>query len=149
MIIEKHGDIFNSEQPALGQGVNCQGMMGSGIAVLFKREFPEMYKDYKVECKTNKLQGGGLHTYFDQDKNKWIFNIASQYYPGASATHDFLSSGVEEAFLFARRNKIKGFAIPQIGHGIGKLDWDKSILIIESLAAKYPEIDLEIWYYSA
>ena len=40
------GDLLESPAQTLVNTVNCVGVMGKGIALEFKKKFPEMYKDY-------------------------------------------------------------------------------------------------------
>jgi hypothetical protein len=37
--------------------------------------------------------------------------------------------------------------LPRIGSGIGKLEWDKALAIIEEESSLFPAIDLELWTY--
>ncbi len=40
------GDIFDSGAHALVNPVNCVGVMGSGLALMFKKRFLENYSAY-------------------------------------------------------------------------------------------------------
>ena len=60
MIIERSGDLFTSECPALGHDVNTLGSMGAGIAVEFRRRWPALYDAYRVECRSGRRQPGGI-----------------------------------------------------------------------------------------
>lgn len=40
------GNIFESEAQTLVNAVNCVGVMGKGIALEFKKQFPYMFEDY-------------------------------------------------------------------------------------------------------
>ena len=146
MLIHKTGNIFTSEQTAIGHGVNCKGVMGSGIAVTVKNLFPEVYEVYKQYCERVGLHGGDLLALPTRD-GRVILNLASQEKTGGNAKYDFLEDSVMEAFSYCQRNKIGGFALPQIGSHIGGLEWDKSLKILEICSEKFPDIDLEVWTY--
>ena len=47
------GDMFFNRDnvQAFAHGCNCQGAMGAGIAVAFKKHYPEMYTEYRRRCK--------------------------------------------------------------------------------------------------
>ena len=49
------GDLLDSKAQTLVNTVNCVGVMGKGIALEFKRYFPEMYLDYVQRCKRNEV----------------------------------------------------------------------------------------------
>ena len=51
MLKYKTGDIFSEDVEALVNSVNCVGVMGRGIALQFKRMFPENFKAYAAACK--------------------------------------------------------------------------------------------------
>lgn len=52
------GDILRSRAQTLVNTVNCVGVMGKGIALAFKKEFPDMYEDYVRRCKAGEVKLG-------------------------------------------------------------------------------------------
>ena len=44
------GDLFESGAQTLVNTVNCVGVMGKGVALAFRKRFPEMYADYVARC---------------------------------------------------------------------------------------------------
>ena len=76
MIVERTGDLFTADCPALGHGVNTLGSMGAGIAVEFRRRWPAMYDAYREECRSGRLQPGGIFVY--QAPDRLIVNLATQ-----------------------------------------------------------------------
>jgi len=52
------GDLLQSEAQTIVNPVNCFGAMGRGIALKFKKKYPEMFKDYVIKCNTGELQIG-------------------------------------------------------------------------------------------
>lgn len=89
------GDLFDPSLnfSAIAQGVNCQGVMGAGIAVPFRNEYPKMYEEYKALCAKNKhLLPGTVHTYLvdvDDDRPD-VFNMFTQFNPGANGDYGYL-----------------------------------------------------------
>ena len=63
MIEYKTGDIFLEEADALVNSVNCVGVMGRGIALQFKRTFPDNFKAYADACKRSEVQPGRMFVY--------------------------------------------------------------------------------------
>lgn len=146
MLIHKTGNIFTSEQIAIGHGVNCKGMMGSGIAVTVRNLFPEVYEVYKAYCQEVGLHGGDMLPVVTNG-GKIILNLASQEKTGANAHYDFLENSVMKAFDYCQTNKISGFALPQIAAHIGGLEWDKVLQILTDCSEKFPAVNLEVWTY--
>ena len=60
MIELGYGDLLAAEVDALVNAVNCAGVMGKGIALDFKRQFPENYRAYRVACGRSEVQPGRM-----------------------------------------------------------------------------------------
>lgn len=117
----EYGDLFQSGAPAIGHGVNTKGLMSSGIAVLFKNKFPRMHENYLLLCEMESFKPGT--TWVVNEDGTLIFNIASQELPGANASYDYLRSALEDGLAKADRLGVRELALPQIGCGVGGLDW--------------------------
>lgn len=145
MIIDKTGDIFTSTAPAIGHGVNCEGVMGKGIAVEFKTRYPDMYEAYREICASKSLKPGLSYMWIAEDKV--IANIASQDLPGPNARYAWTIQGINAALNWCESNGIDRLAIPRIGAGIGGLKWaDMYYLIVDQLNDH--AVDLEVWTYA-
>ena len=46
-----NGNIFNSKCQTIVNTVNCVGVMGKGIAQVYKLRYPRMFAEYKEHCK--------------------------------------------------------------------------------------------------
>lgn len=144
MITEHFGDLFTSDAPAIGHGVNCKGVMGAGIARIFRDKYPDMYSYYK-ECCTDYpgLKPGECLDWKTED-GKYVLNIASQDEPGANAKFTYLIAGLANACIFLKYEGINRFAIPRIGCGIGGLNWGNTRSWIWSIADAY-DMHIEVW----
>lgn len=61
MVVEYvSGDLFETQCQTIGHGVNCRGRMGAGVAVEFRRRFPEMYQEYRRRCHAGELSPGEI-----------------------------------------------------------------------------------------
>src|SRR5215467_4393547 len=63
MIEYRQGDILHADAEALVNTVNCVGVMGRGIALQFRKEFPDNYVLYKAACDRNELEPGKMFVY--------------------------------------------------------------------------------------
>jgi len=139
------GSIFDSKQPALGHGVNVEGVMGSGIAVLVRRKYPSIFLPYEDACKRGLLVPGSMLP-IQVEENKWVFNIASQAKRGRDARVEWLEDSIYASFHYASVEGITGIALPRIASDIGGLDWrTDTIPVLEKVASSYPQIQLELW----
>lgn len=132
MLVEE-GNLFEMDAPAFGQGVNVRGVMGAGIAAGFRNAYPDMYREYQVRCSTGELSPGGVFTWLDEESGCYIFNMASQDGPGPNARLEWLASSAARALNTADELGIPYIAIPQIGCGIGGLEWDDVAVSLEQV----------------
>lgn len=142
-LILKTGDLFTTHSRGIGHGVNVDGMMGAGIAVVFRKRFPAMYGAYAAACMTGALEPGGVFIW-EEPNAGFIYNIASQDRPGANAHLGWLDTGVREALAHADEHGITSISLPRIGCGIGGLDWEAAQLVLAN-AAKLYSCDIEVW----
>lgn len=129
------GDLFDQpDLSALAQGVNCHGVMGAGIARIFRRRDEAMYRDYRDQCLTGFLRPGGMHAWQGTD-GSWTYNLASQDRPGPDARLDALEQSLTSAVAHAEQVGVPAIGLPCIGAGIGGLMWDDVRAVIEKVAA--------------
>jgi hypothetical protein len=80
MINHERGDILEFFRSGKVNTVlhcaNCQGVMGSGIALQIKNQFPEAYKSYRLHEETSGLKLGTNS--FAGFQNGYIFNLHAQ-----------------------------------------------------------------------
>jgi O-acetyl-ADP-ribose deacetylase (regulator of RNase III) len=60
MIEPASGNILKDDAEALVNTVNCVGVMGKGIALQFKKAFPDNFKAYEAACRRNEVQPGRM-----------------------------------------------------------------------------------------
>src|SRR3989449_8784677 len=60
MIEYKTGNILEEDAEALVNTVNCIGFMGRGIALQFKKAWPENFKAYAAACRKQEVQPGRM-----------------------------------------------------------------------------------------
>lgn len=136
------GDLFDPKFwfDGIAHGVNCKGAMGSGIAPRFKTLHPMMYNKYNSLCMQGVLLPGQVFPWKvenpGQGEATWIYNIASQYYPGPDARLDALASGLYYVRYHAKANGLARVGLPRIGAGIGGLNWEDVQMVAKSLLEK-------------
>ena len=115
------GDLFDSDAYALVNAVNCEGVMGKGIAYQFKQRYPYNFKVYREACESGILRPGGLLTCEEGDKliinfptkDKWR-NPSEMYY---------IREGLGKLSDLIINRRISSIAIPPLGAGNGGLVW--------------------------
>ena len=115
----------SADAEALVNTVNCVGVMGRGIALQFKKAFPENFKRYKAVCDKKELQPGKM---FIHDLNRllnprYVINFPTKrHWKGKSRMED-IESGLKALVAEVRQRNIHSIAIPPLGCGLGGLRW--------------------------
>ncbi|MFW6242393.1 MAG: macro domain-containing protein [Thermodesulfobacteriota bacterium] len=147
MIEYKQGDILKENAEALVNTVNCVGVMGRGIALQFKKAFPENFKAYAKVCKLGQLKPGRLFVY---ETGQWtgpryIINFPTKrHWRGKSRMED-IDSGLSALVEDVEKRGIRSVAIPPLGSGLGGLDWEQVRRRIEKTAEKLPEVQIIVF----
>ena len=139
------GNLLEASTDALVNTVNCVGVMGKGIALQFKRRYPEMYSDYRRACERGDVEIGKMHV-FEVDQlsgPKFIINFPTKQHWKGNSSLEWIREGLVD---LVRRIEILGItsiAIPPLGSGNGGLDWaEVEPLIREALATTDVRVEL-------
>ena len=150
----RKGDLFTSGADALVNTVNCEGIMGGGIALAFKKKYPEYYNEYKNKCKHKEEKVGFCRLYPMVDglpKDGGIINFPTKDKVYNPSLISYIESGLKSLSYMLGYWKIKSVAVPALGCGLGGLDWegvkpliekelsdlDNTILVYEPLLNRY------------
>lgn len=142
-MIKRRGNLFDTDAPAIGHGVNCQGFMGAGVAKVFKEQFPKNFQAYYDVCDLNFLQPG--QTFVREEEGLFIFNMATQEQTGPDAQYRWVLKAATDAMEQAEKLKLDRIAIPQIGCGIGGLNWEPVEAILFATELSFPNTQWEVW----
>lgn len=155
MIFLKDGDILETDAAIICHQVNCQGVMGGGLAKQIKDKYPSVYTEYNRLCKsvTNSkdLLGKTSHTMIND--YKVVINLFGQEYYGRNKRYTnyvALTQALDDVARFCNTFKLYSIAIPyQIGCGLGGGSWDIVYEILcDMFNIMYPHIQCEIWKLS-
>lgn len=142
-MIKRIGNLFDTDAVAIGHGVNTKGVMGAGIAKVFKENYPKNYQAYATNCQLRFFVPGQTFVYKENDH--FIFNMATQELPGADAQYRHVLRAGADAAEQALRLKVDKVAIPLIGCGIGGLEWSMVEEILRNIEAVYDNFQWEVW----
>lgn len=119
------GDILGADVEALVNTVNCVGIMGRGIALQFKNEFPANFEAYASACSREEVQPGRMFVFETRrlTNPKYIINFPTKrHWKGKSRIED-IDSGLTALVREIRDRGIRSIAIPPLGSGLGGLNW--------------------------
>jgi O-acetyl-ADP-ribose deacetylase (regulator of RNase III)/uncharacterized protein YwgA len=116
------GNLFDSEAQTLVNTVNCVGVMGKGIALEFKKHFPDMFKDYVAKCNAGTVKLGKPYLY-KRLLPPWILNFPTKDHWRSMAKLDDIVHGLEYLLQHYKEWGIESLAVPPLGCGQGQLEW--------------------------
>ena len=143
MILYVQGDLFQSPAQVLVNTVNTVGVMGKGVALQFKRHFPEMYGKYRELCEKGDFNVGSLWLY--KSPNKWVLNFPTKRHWRQPSRLEDVESGLRKFVETYSSMGIHSIAFPPLGCGNGQLDFSSQV---QPLMEKYLQpLPIEIFVY--
>jgi len=133
MIEYKTGNILDTDVEALVNSVNCVGLMGRGIALQFKKGWPENFKAYAAACRRQEVRPGSMFVFETGrlSNPRYVINFPTKrHWRGKSRIED-IEAGLEALAEEIRRRGIRSIALPPLGCGLGGLEWPEVRLRIE------------------
>ncbi len=123
-----HGDIFDSPCRFLVNPVNCDGIMGKGLALEFKNKYPEIFVPYIKECakKENPLRVMSDNPFqiCDTESEKFVINFATKMHWRDPSKIEYIRHGLDLLVTKAiPAYGIDSIAFPALGCGCGGLLW--------------------------
>ena len=142
------GDITDTELKYIAHGVNCQNVMGSGVAKALFIKWPKVKSNYHEFCKHRSgdgLLGRVCYVHVEcRDHQKIIANCFTQEFFGNDGKKYVNYAAIVECFQKLKDSfKDEVLAIPKIGCGLAGGDWN----IVEQLINDTVGDELEIWVY--
>ena len=141
------GNILNDESEAIVNTVNCVGIMGRGIALQFKRAWPENFKAYKAACERKEVQPGRMFVFGTRRLTPphFIINFPTKrHWRGKSRIED-VELGLAALAEVIQAYSIRSIALPPLGCGLGGLDWKDVRARIERALANLPGVRVRLY----
>lgn len=155
------GDMFFSKMQTFTVSVNCVGIMGKGLALRFKWQFPDVYVHYQYVCQNRILQMGKPYLYKRESsldyqladelttlKNRngetWVLLFPTKQHWREKADINGIETGLQWLCDNYKKWSIKSLAMPALGCGLGQLKWCN----VGALLCKYlSTLDIPVWLY--
>ena len=119
------GNILEADVDALVNAVNCVGVMGKGLALQFKKRFPDVFRSYEKACRAGRVEPGRMHVVerASDARPRFIVNFPTKRHWRDPSRMEDIESGLEALVDELRTRRIRSVAIPALGCGLGGLDW--------------------------
>lgn len=143
MITYTQGNLLEAHAEALVNTVNTVGVMGKGIALMFKERFGENFRLYAAACKAKEVQTGKMFVteVYELDGPRWIVNFPTKQHWRAKSQMAWVVEGLQDLRRFLIEQQVKSIAIPPLGAGNGGLEWAE---VREQIERALGDLDVDI-----
>mgnify|MGYP001773394413 CR=1 FL=1 len=147
MIEYRKGNIIEADAEALVNSVNCVGVMGRGIALQFKKAWPENFKVYAAACRRGEVQPGKLFVFETGRLTNplYIINFPTKRHWRGKARIEDIEAGLHALVEEIWRRKIRSIALPPLGCGLGGLQWDEVRTRIERILGDLTDVHIIVF----
>jgi O-acetyl-ADP-ribose deacetylase (regulator of RNase III) len=146
MAIERgKGNLLAADVDALVNTVNSEGVMGKGLALQFKKAFPDNFAAYERACKAGEVAPGRMHVVQRLASPRFIINFPTKKHWRHPSKLEYIRDGLRDLVAQVRALGIASIAIPPLGCGNGGLAWsDVRPLIVQAFEA-LPEVRVVVF----
>jgi O-acetyl-ADP-ribose deacetylase (regulator of RNase III) len=147
MIRYAKGNLLDAPVEALVNTVNEVGVMGKGIALMFRDAFPENTRAYVAACKAKEVRVGRVLLVENHDLTgpRWIINFPTKRHWRHPSKMEWVRDGLDDLARVLAAKGIRSVAIPPLGCGQGGLEWDMVRREIEARLACLLDVDAIVY----
>ena len=143
------GNILASQCQPLVNTVNCDGVMGAGIALEFKLRLPAMFDRYVEHCQAGRINIGSLWLYkppADAREQRWALNFPTKRHWKYPSQVKYLEAGLQKFLDTYQQKGIQSIAFPLLGATNGGISEDESLVVMQRYLSQC-DIPVEIYHY--
>ena len=141
------GNLFDAPTEALVNTVNTVGVMGKGIALMFKEAFPDNFRAYDEAVKREEVRIGHMFVTENHalDGPQWLINFPTKKHWRQPSRLEWIVTGLEDLRRVVEEKGIHSIALPPLGCGNGGLDWSDVRPVIERALGQLHDVD--VWVF--
>lgn len=125
MIRYTEGNLLDAPVDALVNTVNEVGVMGKGVALMFKERFPASSEQYQRAAKKGEVHVGRVFV-TESDSlvgPRWLIHFPTKKHWRHPSRLGWIHDGLRDLIRVLHRRGIESVALPALGCGNGGLDW--------------------------
>jgi O-acetyl-ADP-ribose deacetylase (regulator of RNase III) len=147
MIEYTQGNLLDAQTDAIVNTVNTVGVMGKGIALMFKERFPKNMREYAKACKAKEVNTGKMLITETGELMgpKWVVNFPTKQHWRSPSKMEWIVEGLQDLRIFIQENEVSSIAIPPLGAGNGGLKWDAVRPEIEAALSGLGDVQILIY----
>ena len=147
MITFTQGNLLDADVEAVVNTVNTVGIMGKGIALMFKEQFPDNFKAYARACNSGTMDIGKMFVTKNTEffGPRWIINFPTKTHWRVKTKIEWIEEGLKDLVRTIREKNIRSIAIPPLGCGNGGLNWHEVRPVIISAFKEIEDLNVVIY----
>lgn len=147
MIRYTQGNLLTASAEALVNTVNETGVMGKGVALMFREEFPESARLYEEAARRGDIKVGRVlvtprNALFGP---RWIIHFPTKRHWRHPSRLEWVHEGLKDLVGVVRERGIRSLALPPLGCGNGGLDWTLVRREIEAALIELPDVEVTVY----
>jgi O-acetyl-ADP-ribose deacetylase (regulator of RNase III) len=139
------GNLLDAQVDAVVNTVNTVGVMGKGIALMFKEAFPADFRVYEAACKRGEVRIGQMFITKRLGRPHWIINFPTKEHWRGKARVEWIEAGLRDLRRVIVAHDIRSLALPPLGCGNGGLDWRTVRPLVEAALSDLPDVDVLVY----
>lgn len=147
MITFTRRNLLEANVDALVNAVNTVGMMGKGIAVMFRKRYRSNYELYVDACRAGQVQTGCMFVTETGELigPRRVVNFPTKQHWRDRSRLEWVIAGLRDLKRFVIEHGVRSIAIPALGAGNGGLPWPTVRHEIEKALGELRNI--KVWVY--
>jgi len=147
MISYVKGNILHDQADAIINTVNTVGVMGKGLALQFKKAFPDNFKVYKAACDNDQLVTGKVLTVSLESLSSphYIINFPTKAHWKGKSKIEYIEQGLKDLKKEVSKLQLQSVAIPALGSGLGGLPWPQVEGLIKQHLNDMPNVEWRVY----
>jgi O-acetyl-ADP-ribose deacetylase (regulator of RNase III) len=132
---------------ALVNTVNTVGVMGKGIALMFKEAFPGNFLAYEAACKRHEIMIGPMFVTESGALRgpRWIINFPTKKQWRQPSRLEWITEGLGDLRRVIQQYRIRSIALPPLASGNGKLEWREVRREVERVLGDLQGVDIIVY----
>jgi O-acetyl-ADP-ribose deacetylase (regulator of RNase III) len=147
MIRFLQGNLLDAPAEALVNTVNEVGVMGKGLALMFREAFPDSAAEYRAASARGDISVGRVFVTRNHALTgpRWILHFPTKKHWRDGSRLEWVREALEDLVRVARENGIRSMAVPPLGCGNGGLEWPRVRKEIEAAFPDVPDVDVMLY----
>lgn len=148
-VIYKKGNLLDAKTDVIAHQVNCQGVMGSGVAKQIKEKWPDVFAQYDYHTRMLENACLGNCQMVQITESQFVANLFGQRYYGREnlryTSYDGIYDALAKLQVYMNNRNCNSVAFPyKMSSDRGGADWNVILAMIESVF-KDTNVTIEIW----